>query len=207
MCATRGEEFEKLMTHKENISQCIPGGRIDRCCSNLHTIWPGRIMYTKILKLESQLIIVIICFLVFFYYLHWFNLKQKWFFPPLMNTWTLVTSCFIPQDTYDWCCPDTTRWVKMEFLIAESLISQVILSQRTQPLWNVNERAHTEVWGLPEPRCSTWYRAELSSLAAWVSLLSPHLSVHSQEVCVYQAFLSMDIGGHYQGWTLFPVQP
>lgn len=45
-----------------------------------------------------------------------------------------------------------------------------------------------------EPQGSIWYRAELSSSAAWVSLLSPYLSIHAQEVCVYQAFLSMAIG-------------
>lgn len=46
---------------------------------------------------------------------------------------------------------------------------------------------------LPEPQSSIWYRAELSSTAARVSLLRPYLSIHAQEVCVYQAFLSMAI--------------
>lgn len=118
----------------------------------------------------------------------------------------------------DWCdyfflesaqegCINSSRWLKMEFVIAVALISQVIFFQRTHPLcleasrkW---ESSHCELKSSPwyppttdalEPQSSIWYRAELSSSPVRVSLLSPYLSIHAQEVCVYQAFLSMAIG-------------
>lgn len=78
--------------------------------------------------------------------------------------------------------------------------------EHTHCVWKpvVNERAHTlssnprhdtpPTTDALEPQSSIWYRAELSSSPARVSLLSPYLSIHAQEVCVYQAFLSMAIG-------------